>query len=564
MRLFSKLEINTFERLLAAAVVIPYLLIVFGNLHAVLNWFLADDAFYYFQVARNVSEGIGFTFDGINYSNGFHPLWMFICIPTFSLARFDLYLPLRLMVLVLGLINAATAVVLFRLLHRFIKLELAAMLSVIWAFAADFQRITAKEGLESGINAFFVVLLWQQLSALNDCEQLGQDGIKRIFWSGVVAALAIFSRLDNIYLVIASAVWLWQRWWQPAGNTTDPKTAWMWRIKTGLAYNGIIVALMLPYLFWNKLYFGGFMPVSGQVKLWWGSLPNSVYGYRVSNLQELFAELLSFDNKVGPWALVVSRVYQLAAWLDGSHMELHTIMPTVWKLSAVLVLLLLIIVWLEQEFFIKTAARMGLLPFLVGTLVHVAYYKRFGSVPQKAWYWISEMVFIMLCFGLLLMLLYRLLERLNAVWLQRVALVMMLAVMLWLPVKFVHYLFGELENGHIQETHDYIDRARFLNETFEPGTVIGVPGSGSWGYFCPQMVIFNMDGLINSYDYLLAMQQGRGAEFMAASGVQYVIGNPYIIQETNPYGPMLEGHLETYTKYFPPFTSRRFVWSFNP
>ena len=564
MRLFGKVESNTFELLLAASVVLPCLLIVFGNIHAVLNWFLTDDAFYYFQVARNVSEGIGFTFDGINFSNGFHPLWMLICIPIFSLARYDLILPLRLMVLVLAVINAATAIMLFRLLQRFIKLELAAMIAVVWAFAADFQRLTAKEGLETGINAFFLVLLWQQLTSLNDREKLGPDGLKRIFIAGFVAALAIFSRLDNVYLVIASAIWIWLRWWNPPHKNPDIKSAWIWRLKTGLAYNGIIVALMLPYLIWNKISFGTFMPVSGQVKLWWGSLPNSVYGYRVTNLQELFVELLSWDNKVGPWALLVKKIYQGASLITDFQPQNAAILPTVWKLAGVSAVLLLLIIWLERDFFLHTASRLGLLPFLVGTLIQAAYYKRYGSVPQKAWYWISEMLFLMICFALLLMLLYRLFERLGSNWIRHAMLGFMLVVMLWQPIKFVYYLFGELENGRIQETHDYIDKALFLGETFEPGTVIGIPGSGSWGYFCPEMIIFNMDGLINSYDYLIAIQQGRGADFLAASGVQYVIGNPYIMQETNPYGPMLEGHLELYTKYFPPYSSRRFVWSYIP
>jgi hypothetical protein len=42
-----------------------------------------DDAFYYFEIARNVAQGYGFTFDRINPTNGFHPLWLLICIPVY-------------------------------------------------------------------------------------------------------------------------------------------------------------------------------------------------------------------------------------------------------------------------------------------------------------------------------------------------------------------------------------------------------------------------------------------------------------------------------------------------
>ncbi|MGZ4726103.1 MAG: hypothetical protein ACXWB2_00140, partial [Acidimicrobiales bacterium] len=37
-----------------------------------------DDAFYYFGIARNVAHGHGSTFDGIDPTNGYHPLWMLV------------------------------------------------------------------------------------------------------------------------------------------------------------------------------------------------------------------------------------------------------------------------------------------------------------------------------------------------------------------------------------------------------------------------------------------------------------------------------------------------------
>ena len=42
-----------------------------------------DDAFYYFGIARNVAHGHGSTFDGIDPTNGYHPLWMLIAVPFF-------------------------------------------------------------------------------------------------------------------------------------------------------------------------------------------------------------------------------------------------------------------------------------------------------------------------------------------------------------------------------------------------------------------------------------------------------------------------------------------------
>ena len=41
-----------------------------------------DDAFYYFQIARNLAEGKFSTFDGgITRTNGYHPLWLYLITP---------------------------------------------------------------------------------------------------------------------------------------------------------------------------------------------------------------------------------------------------------------------------------------------------------------------------------------------------------------------------------------------------------------------------------------------------------------------------------------------------
>ena len=80
-----------FEILLIVVVLAIQLYAAFSEAHNFPNnWFIRDDAYYYFKVAENIGLGHGSTFDGINPTNGYHPLWMLVCIPIFALARFDL------------------------------------------------------------------------------------------------------------------------------------------------------------------------------------------------------------------------------------------------------------------------------------------------------------------------------------------------------------------------------------------------------------------------------------------------------------------------------------------
>ncbi len=98
-----------------------FLLGISGALYAALtpansmvNWYSTDDAYFYFKVAQNILAGHGSTFDQINLTNGFHPLWMLICLAVFGLSNINLLLPLRVMILISGFLNGLTGVLLFR------------------------------------------------------------------------------------------------------------------------------------------------------------------------------------------------------------------------------------------------------------------------------------------------------------------------------------------------------------------------------------------------------------------------------------------------------------------
>src|SRR5262245_22409778 len=46
-------------------------------------YLLFDDAYYYLGVAHHMAQGMGSTFDGINASNGYHPLWCWLLVPLY-------------------------------------------------------------------------------------------------------------------------------------------------------------------------------------------------------------------------------------------------------------------------------------------------------------------------------------------------------------------------------------------------------------------------------------------------------------------------------------------------
>jgi len=87
----------------------------------ILTNFISDDAYYYFNTARNVGLGLGMSFDGITKTNGFHPLYMLLCIPIFTFFSNYFYLPLIIMIALNLLLHFFSAYIFYKILVKTTK-----------------------------------------------------------------------------------------------------------------------------------------------------------------------------------------------------------------------------------------------------------------------------------------------------------------------------------------------------------------------------------------------------------------------------------------------------------
>ncbi len=172
------------------------------------SWFTRDDAYYYFKVAQNIGEGHGSTFDGIDFTNGYHPLWMLVCIPIFTLARFDLILPLRILLLVQGGLSAATAILIYRILKRVISEPFAIFAAAWWAFNWYIHGTLYEMGLESALAAFTAALLIYQLLKFERDWRNAPVTPRRVAGLAICALLALMSRLDLVFLALLAGAWI--------------------------------------------------------------------------------------------------------------------------------------------------------------------------------------------------------------------------------------------------------------------------------------------------------------------------------------------------------------------
>jgi len=197
------------EILLVIAVMAGAFYAAFSDAHNFPNrWFTRDDAYYYFKVAQNISEGNGSSFDGINLANGYHPLWMLICIPIFSLARFDLILPLRILIIVMGAISAASSVLLYRLLSRILSRIVGFLAAAFWGFNLYIHSTVTQFGLETGITAFSILLFVYSFERLERKWRTEPLAKKEIVSFALIAVMVLLSRLDTIFLVVIFGFYL--------------------------------------------------------------------------------------------------------------------------------------------------------------------------------------------------------------------------------------------------------------------------------------------------------------------------------------------------------------------
>ncbi|MEP7134213.1 MAG: hypothetical protein ABI904_04720 [Chloroflexota bacterium] len=667
-------KLDLFEIILSVAVISISLYGALSDAQNFANqWFTRDDAYYYFKVAQNISEGHGSTFDGINPTNGYHPLWMLVCIPIFSLARFDLILPLRILLMVMSGLSLASGILLYRLIGRLFAPPIGAVIAVYWVFNYQITGALYQNGLETGLAALFILLLIYRLSELERSWRTQDISHKQLIALGILATLTMFSRLDLIFIVTMLGLWiifrkhllrhfipldllavvtsvllafmlvlgsprqyyfytssalttsflaliikiplayfigLYERsfanqgLWSVlrkialftglgsfsvgaimlilaqanffvgfprtaliydllftfafftfsrlgfAGLHTNPKQAeqpstpietlrnnWQTWLGEGLRYYGVIFGALGIYMVWNKFAFGTFSPVSGQIKRWWATLPGNTYGGAASTPLEFFG--LAYDGPANTWAPVSTK---LGMWSE--KLQPHTMIFDVRYYILLLVIFAVLfyaLLWLTSKKSKQALVQLSVMPLLSGALFQTYYYHAIGFSAFKGWYWVTQVVLVALVFGVILGLLYNLLFKIK----QRTAIAWVAAVVFALYMGFSYFEIMRyvMPHGQWSPNAPYLDIIPFLETSTEPGSLIGITGGGTAGYFIHDRTIINIDGLINSYPYFQALQKQKAAEYLAAEGLNYILARPLILN-VQPYVKQFNPYLE--------------------
>src|SRR5690349_13932395 len=159
-----------------------------------------DDAWYYGEIGRNLAHGHGSTFDTINATNGYHPLWQAICVLP-RLVGLGTMAAMRAQLLIQLACWIGAVVLLVRRVER-----PSPVLAVAVALVAGnpFVLRCVGSGLESGVVVLVGALLLTCGEYLNVTAE--EPYGRRRF--GALLALAFLARTDAALLVGICTLWV--------------------------------------------------------------------------------------------------------------------------------------------------------------------------------------------------------------------------------------------------------------------------------------------------------------------------------------------------------------------
>jgi hypothetical protein len=544
----SKLLRSPFEVWILIVILLIHFYVALAPANSVMNWFTTDDAFYYFKTAQNIGLGHDISFDGISRTNGFHPLWMIICVPIFLLANLNLMLPLRVVVVLAGFMNAVTVILLWRLFKKNGAAYAGILAALFWAFSIRVHTITVTLGMESTINALTLTLFIYLASNLDIKKEEGSLRLQDFSALGITAIFTFLSRIDNGFVIAAILLWVLGKHWNSLKTKDESiRQTWVRRLKMALQLGLPVGITLLVYLGFNQFYFGTSMPVSGQIKRWWGTLPNTVYGFPVDNFWVYLTHLITPQVNIGPWALATETPHSIARAVEavfiftGNEKSIHRILVLLISLVITGISGLLIrFNWKRTRMLID---RFYIIPFFLGCMAQIISYKSTTYIETLTWYWIGEMIFIVLVGGIILdgliqWLISKMIEQRTLKIAGGIA-----GLILFLPFVYYIYNFAPYDiDPQYQEA--YLGGAHALEAYTEPGSTIGTTGGGIVAYFIKDRTIINLDGLINSNDYFQRMRRGKTSEYFDRIGLDYVYGNIYMITQSDPYARMFSDRVE--------------------
>jgi hypothetical protein len=212
---------------------------------------LEEDGYYIMAIARWIALGHGVTYDGESLSNGFQPLWTFLCAPFFWLADGDRVTGIRCALGLHGLFYALGALMTGALFARIVdKLAVGSRsgraIAALVFLSSPFIWWNSFNGLETSLS--IACLLASILCYIS----IDRKKKVHLVGCGVLLGFVVLARIDTVIFVILLA-----------GAQLARKESWKVRIFDAACLAVPAALVSSPWWAYNVIVFGHLTPSSG-------------------------------------------------------------------------------------------------------------------------------------------------------------------------------------------------------------------------------------------------------------------------------------------------------------
>lgn len=426
-----------------------------------------DDACYFARIADNAARGHGFTFDQINPTNGYQPLWLYLLIPIHRLplsleARFFAGLLLQCVLLTVA------AFLLYGTLARLVRRSLLLVSAAVFSALVFLPAIN---GMETAVQILLIVSLFVFGYRAKVFERPGT--LRSLAFGGLVGMM-LLARLDTVFLAIALGGALLVR---ALGGGVERRSRF--------AHLGLIVlgaALVVsPYLAYNVIGFGAIVPISGQIK---SSFPHA----------QLHASALDRFGVRGLIHIGLAMAFSVWYLLRLIHRRGGPF---------------------EQRFLLA-AALIG----SVALLLHAAHTLLFMKWGVFRWHfmWYALVTSVVMLEPLGALLASPPLR--SRIWLPTALGVILIVAGLGEVVR------KEGTHNTYDWLHGSYDAARWARTNVPKDAVMAMHDAGVFGYFSGRRVV-NLDGVVNTMGYQDTLRDGHWSDYLKSRGVQYIVKHDF-------------------------------------
>ncbi|MEM4247140.1 MAG: hypothetical protein QXF14_02350, partial [Candidatus Woesearchaeota archaeon] len=441
-----------------------------------------DDFFYFLKIAENVPKYGKVTFDGINPTNGFQPLW-FLVLTLLTILIPNQIVLFTIATLILMLAHVLTAYVLYRICAGYGYELTGAVLALFWGFN-PFLLWAAASGFETGLYLLLLSLsVWYYFSHRESLKQ------KQSALLGLLLGLTLLARLDSIFFAVAVAA----------------DYLFLNKKKFGSAFRqlvpcGIVLAIFAAaWSIFSLINSKALMPLSGASK----ALASNAGYY------------------TGFMDLIIKRAFTTLALIkEGTKfIGLSYLQGFVYGVAIAAILGIALILLAK-----KTCTKIRDFAFIILFCIMLfGYYISTGAVMR---YLMPIVMFIILGSALVLVRAYYASSAKNLLR------VVYSAVGLLIAVSLVFSSVQAARTGQLSSEWTplqytmYEDGIRWIRNNTSPDTIIGAFNAGVYGYFSGRKIV-NLDGVINDNAYY-ALKDKRLYSYINEQNISYIIDWDYV------------------------------------